>query len=73
LKDKARIKVNNSCVLIGVVDAKGILEEGEVFIQIDQQEYNTDYTGAKSKQIKKILKSQAGMEGRNEKPMFAPR
>lgn len=32
LKDKARIKINDSCVLIGVIDEDGILEEGEVFI-----------------------------------------
>jgi hypothetical protein len=34
LKKKARIIVPNSCVLIGVVDDQGILEENEVFIQI---------------------------------------
>ena len=35
LKDKARIKVKDSCVLIGVTDTKDLLNEGEVFIQID--------------------------------------
>ncbi len=34
IKNKARIKVRDSCVLIGVCDERGILEEGEVFIQV---------------------------------------
>lgn len=37
LKKKARIIVPESCVLIGVVDDKGILEENEVFIQIRRE------------------------------------
>jgi hypothetical protein len=32
LKKKARIKIKDSCVLIGVCDDRGILGEGEVFI-----------------------------------------
>ena len=32
LKKKARIIVKDSCVLIGVIDDQGILEEGEVFV-----------------------------------------
>jgi hypothetical protein len=34
LKKKARIKVKNACVLIGCIDERGLLEDGEVFIQI---------------------------------------
>jgi len=32
LKEKARIRVADSCTLIGVVDESGTLEEGEVFL-----------------------------------------
>ena len=35
LKNKARIKVKESCVLIGICDGRGLLNEGEVFIQIE--------------------------------------
>jgi len=31
--------VNDSCVLMGVVDEKGILEEDEVFIQIERSSF----------------------------------
>lgn len=34
LKKKARIKVRDACVLMGVIDERGILEEGEVFVRI---------------------------------------
>ena len=34
LKKKARIKVRDSCVLIGIIDEEGILNEGEIFVQI---------------------------------------
>ena len=34
LKKKARIKVKDSCVLMGVIDERGILEEGEIFVRI---------------------------------------
>jgi len=32
LKKKARIRVRDSCVLIGVIDETGTLKEGEVFV-----------------------------------------
>ena len=35
LKNKARIKVKESCVLIGICDGRGLLKEGEVFIQVE--------------------------------------
>lgn len=37
LKNKARVKLRDGCVLIGVPDEQGVLEEDEVFVQI---EYN---------------------------------
>lgn len=36
LKNKARIKVKDACVLIGVIDDRGLLEAGEVFIRIQR-------------------------------------
>jgi len=36
IKKKARIMVEKSCVLIGIVDDKGILAPNEVYIQIRQ-------------------------------------
>ena len=37
LKNKARVKLRDACVLIGVPDEQGILLENEIFVQI---EYN---------------------------------
>ena len=34
LKKKARIKVRDSAVLMGVIDENGILNEGEIFVRI---------------------------------------
>ena len=39
LKKKARIQIKDSCVLIGVVDERGILEENEVFVKISRGSY----------------------------------
>jgi hypothetical protein len=36
LKKKARIRVKESCVLIGVIDESGVLEEGQVYIKINR-------------------------------------
>ena len=36
LRNKARIKLREGCVLIGVPDPKGVLEEDEIFVQIEQ-------------------------------------
>lgn len=36
LKKKARIRMRNAAVLIGVIDGFGYLKEGEVFIKIDR-------------------------------------
>ena len=32
LKNKARVKLRDACVLIGVADEQGILEENEIFV-----------------------------------------
>ena len=39
LKKKARIKIKDGCVLIGVIDEKGLLNPGEVLIRIQPQSY----------------------------------
>lgn len=39
LKKKARIKIRDACVIIGVIDEEGILEEGEVFVRIQRQSF----------------------------------
>jgi RNA-dependent RNA polymerase len=39
LKKKARIYLHDSATLIGVVDEDGILEEGEVFVQIRRDSF----------------------------------
>lgn len=39
LKKKARIKINDACVLIGIIDENGILDEGEVFITYNQSSF----------------------------------
>ncbi|TNV86912.1 hypothetical protein FGO68_gene10314 [Halteria grandinella] len=58
LKKKARIKVNNACVLIGCCDERGFLEEGEVFIQYYRQSYEEE-TG-----LEQLVKSQKDKEDR---------
>ncbi|CDW77053.1 rna-directed rna polymerase [Stylonychia lemnae] len=40
LKKKARIIIPNSCVLLGVIDETGILEENEVYCQIRPDNYS---------------------------------
>ena len=42
IKKKARIKIKDSCVLIGVIDESGILEENEVHIRIEPRSYEID-------------------------------
>lgn len=34
LKKKARIKISNSSVLMGIIDERGLLNEGEIFVRI---------------------------------------
>lgn len=42
IKKKARIKIKASCVLIGVIDESGILEENEVHIRIEPRSFEID-------------------------------
>jgi RNA dependent RNA polymerase len=42
IKKKARIKIKDSAVLIGVCDERGILKEGEVWIRICRQSYEKE-------------------------------
>lgn len=44
LKKKARIRIKNAAVLIGVIDEKGILEENEVYVKINRGSYDYDFT-----------------------------
>jgi hypothetical protein len=36
LKKKARIKIRDSAVLIGIIDDQGLLNEGEIFVRIQR-------------------------------------
>ncbi|CDW74505.1 rna-directed rna polymerase [Stylonychia lemnae] len=42
LKKKARIRIKNSCVLIGVIDETGSLNDGEIFVKINRSSYDLD-------------------------------
>ena len=42
LKKKSRIIIPDSGTLIGVVDEDGILEEGEIFVQLRRDSFRTD-------------------------------
>ena len=39
LKRKARIRIKDSCVLIGVIDETGELKEGEIYVKINRGSY----------------------------------
>lgn len=45
LKKKARILLNDSCVLIGVMDPTGSLEQDEIFVQIRKDNFQVDKHG----------------------------
>jgi hypothetical protein len=42
LKKKARIKVKDSAVLIGICDETGFLQEGEVWISVNPSSFEND-------------------------------
>lgn len=42
LKNKARIKLRDACVLIGVIDEQGVLEENEIFVQVEHNYWAFD-------------------------------
>lgn len=54
LKKKARIKIKDACVLIGVVDELGLLAEGEIFVQIERNSFEKDEGG------ERVLKESTG-------------
>jgi hypothetical protein len=49
IKKKARIKIRDSCVLIGVIDESGLLEENEVHIRVESRIFEND------KEIEKVV------------------
>ena len=63
IKKKARVLVPESATLIGVVDTDGILEEGEVFVQIRRDSYK--YTTSDPKGVEKAQINQL-MDGKQE-------
>jgi RNA dependent RNA polymerase len=42
IKKKARIKIKDSCVLIGVIDESGLLEENEIHLRIEPRSFEID-------------------------------
>lgn len=56
LKKKARIIINDSCVLIGVPDEAGVLEEGQVFVQIRPDSFVVRDSVAET-ELKKVIKN----------------
>ena len=52
LKKKARIIVPESCLLIGVIDADGILEEDEVYISLKKDpKYEDEFSAGAGAQF----------------------
>jgi hypothetical protein len=45
LKKKARILLPDSCVLIGIIDPTGLLEENEIFVQIKKDSFSKHHHG----------------------------
>ena len=43
IKKKARILMQESCTLIGVVDETGLLEPNEIFVQIRRDSFKEKY------------------------------
>lgn len=42
LKKKARIKVRDCAVLMGIIDERGLLNEGEIFVSVQRQSFEID-------------------------------
>ena len=62
LKKKARIKVPKSCVLIGVIDERGLLNEGEIFVRIQRESYEK-YAEEEDPVERKITKIEETVSG----------
>lgn len=54
LRNKARVKIKDACVLIGVPDELGVLEEGEIFVQIEYNFWQTDENSVTKEQMKRL-------------------
>ena len=65
LKKKARIIIHDSCVLIGVPDEAGVLEEGQVFVQIRPDSFVVRDSVAET-ELKKVNKNYKYLEGKQE-------
>jgi RNA-dependent RNA polymerase len=60
LKKKARILLPDSCVLIGIVDPAGILEAGEIFVQVRKDSFSMHQHGhGMSKKKKRMEHAEA--------------
>jgi RNA-dependent RNA polymerase len=60
IKKKARILIPESCVLIGVIDDKGILEENEVFVSIRKD----NFSERSMKRKRSIIDSEIDLKGK---------
>ena len=56
LKNKARVKLRDACVLIGVPDEQGILEENEIFVQVEYNYWKHDDGGVSKEEYKRLSK-----------------
>ena len=68
LQTKARIKIRDSAVLIGVVDKEGILEPGEIFCQIERGSFRKLHQFRRKhekqkKSVKKIMDAIKPLKG----------
>ena len=58
LKNKARVKLRDACVLIGVPDELGILEEGEIFVQVEYNFWMQDDGTVSKEEYKRLSNRQ---------------
>ena len=58
LKNKARIKMRDACVLIGVPDEQGLLEEDEIFVQVEYNYWEQDDGSLSKEELKRLSNRQ---------------
>ena len=58
LKNKARIKMRDACVLIGVPDEQGLLEEHEIFVQVEYNYWEQDDSSLSKEEQKRLSNRQ---------------
>lgn len=58
LRQKSRIKIRDACVLIGVSDEQGVLEENEIFVQIEYNQWQPEESSMCKEEMKKLSKAQ---------------